>query len=55
MGKDPVSGLYTEAFTFGARSFSIWDVGGQLMYDSGDALERVTAEALSIQLQRFEY
>ncbi|WP_404786995.1 choice-of-anchor I family protein [Altericista sp. CCNU0014] len=28
---------------FGARSFSIWDQSGQLVYDSGDRLEQITA------------
>lgn len=45
MGKDSSTGLYTELFAFGARSFSIWDFSGQLVFDSGDALERITAEA----------
>ena len=45
MGKDSASGLYTELFAFGARSFSVWDVDGHLQYDSGDALERITAKA----------
>ncbi len=44
MGKGP-AGLYTELFAFGGRSFSIWDVDGHLKYDSGDALERITAAA----------
>lgn len=33
-------------FTFGARSFSIWDSYGNLVYDSGDDFERITAELL---------
>ena len=45
MGRDAESGFYTELFAFGARSFSIWDADGQLKYDSGDALEHITAEA----------
>ena len=45
MGRDEASGLYTELFAFGARSFSVWDVKGELVYDSGDLLERITAEA----------
>ncbi|NJR51433.1 MAG: hypothetical protein HC780_19505 [Leptolyngbyaceae cyanobacterium CSU_1_3] len=28
---------------FGARSFSIWDASGNLVYDSGDQLEQITA------------
>jgi hypothetical protein len=31
---------------FGGRSFSIWDTAGNLIFDSGDAIERITAEAL---------
>ncbi|MCB1955480.1 MAG: choice-of-anchor I family protein [Rhodocyclaceae bacterium] len=34
----------TTAYAFGARSFSVWDgENGQLVYDSGDALEQITA------------
>ncbi len=29
---------------FGARSFSIWDTAGNLVFDSGEQLERVTAD-----------
>lgn len=35
---------YDRLFTYGARSFSIWDTSGDLVYDSGDLLERLTAE-----------
>jgi hypothetical protein len=44
MGKS-AAGLYTELFVFGGRSFSIWNSSGKLAYDSGDLLERITAEA----------
>ena len=38
-------GLYDRLFTFGARSFSIWDAFGNLVYDSGDEFEqRIAAE-----------
>jgi hypothetical protein len=30
---------------FGARSFSIWTTTGSLVFDSGDALEQITAAA----------
>jgi 2',3'-cyclic-nucleotide 2'-phosphodiesterase / 3'-nucleotidase / 5'-nucleotidase len=30
-------------YSFGARSFSVWDAAGQLRYDSGSLLERLTA------------
>jgi len=45
VGKNPATGLYEELFAFGARSFSIWSASGQLVFDSGDALELITAEA----------
>lgn len=32
-------------YAFGGRSFSIWDAEGRQVYDSGDALERVTRDA----------
>jgi hypothetical protein len=35
---------FNRLFSYGARSFSIWDEVGNLVYDSGDELERVTAE-----------
>ena len=44
MGKDEATGLYQELFAFGARSFSIWSGSGQLVFDSGDALELITAD-----------
>ena len=44
MGRNS-NGFYQELVAFGARSFSIWDVEGRLQYDSGDALERITADA----------
>lgn len=34
-----------EVYAFGARSFSIFNAEGELVYDSADLLERVTAEA----------
>lgn len=32
-------------YALGARSFSIWDSSGKLVYDSGDDLEQITAAA----------
>ncbi|MFF2452977.1 choice-of-anchor I family protein [Isoptericola sp. NPDC058082] len=37
---------YEELYAFGGRSFSIWSTDGELVFDSGDELERVTADAL---------
>lgn len=36
---------YEELYSFGTRSFSIWTTDGQRVFDSGEALEQVTAEA----------
>ncbi|MEZ4958449.1 MAG: choice-of-anchor I family protein [Saprospiraceae bacterium] len=38
-------GDYDEIYSIGGRSFSIWNTAtGQLVWDSGDQLERITAE-----------
>lgn len=34
---------YDSVFVFGGRSFSIWDDAGNLVYDSGDDFEQITA------------
>ncbi|QNT68884.1 choice-of-anchor I family protein [Defluviicoccus vanus] len=39
-------GDYDQLFAFGARSFSIWGADGTLAWDSGAALEQITAAAL---------
>ncbi len=44
-GFDVVNGCFDELYTFGSRSMSIWDTEGALVWDSGDAFERITAEA----------
>lgn len=36
-------GDYDELYSYGARSFSIWNKEGHLVYDSGSKLERITA------------
>ena len=36
-------GDYDGLYTYGARSFSIWDSAGKRVFDSGDQLERITA------------
>ena len=37
-------GLHESLYTFGARSFSIWNTQGKLVYDSGSQLELLIAE-----------
>ncbi|MGL5035231.1 MAG: choice-of-anchor I family protein, partial [Microcystaceae cyanobacterium] len=37
-------GDYDQLYTFGGRSLSIWNNQGQLVFDSGDDFERITAE-----------
>jgi hypothetical protein len=39
-------GRHEALYAFGGRSFSIWDSNGQLVFDSGSQLERITALAL---------
>lgn len=41
-------GDFDRLFSFGARSFSIWTTGGQLVFDSGEAIEAVTAAAFPL-------
>jgi len=36
------NGVFGALYAFGARSFSIWTAEGQLVWDSGDQLERLT-------------
>ncbi len=38
------NGLVDRIAAFGARSFTIWDTAGNVVFDSGSALERITAE-----------
>jgi hypothetical protein len=45
MAKDE-DGKFTQLFSYGARSFSIWDEDGNLIFDSEDDFERITAELL---------
>ena len=37
-------GDYDQIFSYGARSFSIWDEFGNLVYDSGNEFERILAD-----------
>ncbi|MBE9204410.1 choice-of-anchor I family protein [Synechocystis salina LEGE 06099] len=39
-------GDFDQLYTYGARSFSIWDSNGNLVYDSGEDFERIVAESI---------
>jgi hypothetical protein len=39
-------GAFEQLYSYGARSFSIRDAQGNLVYDSGDDFERITAELI---------
>ena len=39
-------GDYDQLFAYGSRSFTIWDQFGNLVFDSGDELEKIVAEHL---------
>ncbi|MGB3202588.1 MAG: choice-of-anchor I family protein [Nodosilinea sp.] len=43
LGDADGDGLYEALYTFGGRSFSIWDTRGNLVYDSGAEFEHTTA------------
>ena len=38
-----LGGVYDELYTFGGRSFAIWDTSGELIYDSGSLIEDLLA------------
>ncbi len=45
LGDPDNDGDFDALYSFGARSFSIWAPNGHLIFDSGDAFERITAAA----------
>ena len=46
MGDSNGDGIYEALYSYGARSFSIWDENGNQVFDSGSDFERITAELL---------
>ncbi|MDB0002574.1 choice-of-anchor I family protein [Salibacteraceae bacterium] len=43
MGDTDGDGDFDEIYTYGARSFTIWDASGNVVFDSGDDFEQITA------------
>ncbi len=44
LGDSDGDGVYEAVYAYGARSFAIFDDIGSLVYDSGDLIERITAD-----------
>ncbi|MEO1211555.1 MAG: choice-of-anchor I family protein [Cyanobacteria bacterium J06638_20] len=44
LGDTDGDGDFDELYAFGARSFTIWDTNGNIVFDSGRAFEDITAE-----------
>lgn len=44
LGDTDGDGDYDKLYAYGARSFSVWDDQGKLVFDSGDQLEQITAQ-----------
>jgi hypothetical protein len=43
LGRNPATGAFEQLFAFGTRSFSIWSETGDLVFDSSDQLEWISA------------
>lgn len=48
LGDTDDDGDFDELYSYGARSFSIWDKEGALLFDSADELEQITASVLPL-------
>ncbi|MEO1148316.1 MAG: choice-of-anchor I family protein [Cyanobacteria bacterium J06638_22] len=46
LGDTDGDGDFDELYAFGARSFTIWDTSGNIVFDSGRAFEDITADLL---------
>jgi 2',3'-cyclic-nucleotide 2'-phosphodiesterase / 3'-nucleotidase / 5'-nucleotidase len=46
-GDTDSDGDYDKLYAYGTRSFSVWDSQGNLVYDSGDDFEQITAQQLA--------
>lgn len=45
MGDEDSDGKYEKLYAFGTRSFSIWDTESNLIFDSGDTISKIVANA----------
>lgn len=43
LGDDNNDGVYEDIYSYGSRSFTIWDQNGLVVFDSGDDFARITA------------
>ncbi len=46
LGDTDGDGDFDQLYAFGSRSFSIWDTQGQLIFDSEDDIEQITAQLI---------
>ena len=46
LGDADGDGIYEEIYAYGARSFSIWDESGNLVFDSGSEFENIVAQEI---------
>ncbi len=53
-GDENNDGQYEALYTYGARSFTIWDSNGLVVFDSGDQIERITASVHGAQFNNDE-
>jgi len=55
MGDTDSDGDYDKLYSFGARSFTIWSSDGELVFDSGNDFEIITAKTLGIHFNTNNY
>jgi 2',3'-cyclic-nucleotide 2'-phosphodiesterase/3'-nucleotidase/5'-nucleotidase len=46
LGDTDGDGDFDELYVYGARSFAIWDLNGNLVFDSGDQMEQIMADMI---------
>ncbi len=48
LGDADNDGLYEEIYAYGARSFTIWNESGAIVFDSGNDFEKITADRFGL-------